>query len=240
MSIYCISDIHGKREEFYKMLKKINFKEEDHLYVIGDIIDRYEEGVELFQELTQMDNVTIIKGNHEDMCYKSMTSDMDEFNNWTIKNGGDVTHKALMKLDSYSRYKFLGQIKELPLYKFVTVNDRKFLLVHAGLYNYKRRTLEELLELQYTNLLWIRGLFLADSFNNFDCTIVFGHTITASIPWEITGEYPKDYKENWGSYVKNSYIWESENKIGIDCGASSGGRLACLRLDDLEKFYVEC
>ena len=40
MSIYCISDIHGKRDAFYEMLKKINFKEEDHLYVLGDVIDR--------------------------------------------------------------------------------------------------------------------------------------------------------------------------------------------------------
>lgn len=240
MSIYCISDIHGKKDAFYEMLKKINFKEEDDLYVLGDVIDRGKDGIELFQELIQMDNVTIIKGNHEDMCYKSMTTDMDEFDNWIKNNGGGVTYEALMKLDTNSRYKILGQMNELPLYKIITVNNRKFLLVHAGLYRYGRKTIEELLTLQYNNLLWIRGLFLAESFKQFDCTIVFGHTITASIPWEITGEYPKDYKENWNSYAENSYIWENENKIGIDCGASSGGRLACLRLDDLEKFYVEC
>lgn len=240
MSIYCMSDIHGKRDEFYEMLKKIDFKEDDYLYILGDVLDRGTDGVELFQELMEMNNVTVIKGNHEDMCYKCMTTDMRDFENWVENNGGDVTHKALMKLDKHSRHKVLGNIKYLPTYKILTVNNTKYVLVHAGLYKTHHKTIEESIENQYSNLLWIRDLFLGESFNHFDCTIIFGHTITATIPWEIEGQYPSNYKENWHNYVKQSYIWKSENKICIDCGAVSGGRLACLRLDDLKEFYIEC
>ena len=36
-------------------------------------------------------------------------------------------------------------------------------------------------------------------------------------------------------------IWFGKQKIGIDCGSGSefGGRLCCLRLDDMKVFYSE-
>ena len=33
-------------------------------------------------------------------------------------------------------------------------------------------------------------------------------------------------------------IYHSHNNIVIDCGAAFGGRLACLRLEDMAEFYV--
>ena len=33
-------------------------------------------------------------------------------------------------------------------------------------------------------------------------------------------------------------IYHSCNNIDIDCGATFGGKLACLRLDDMQEFYV--
>lgn len=34
-------------------------------------------------------------------------------------------------------------------------------------------------------------------------------------------------------------IWHGDGRIGIDCGACfAGGRLGCLRLDDLKEFYT--
>ena len=37
---YCISDIHGEYGRYLEMLEKINFSDEDKLYVLGDVIDR--------------------------------------------------------------------------------------------------------------------------------------------------------------------------------------------------------
>ena len=34
MSVYCVSDIHGDLERFEKLLEKINFSDEDTMYVI--------------------------------------------------------------------------------------------------------------------------------------------------------------------------------------------------------------
>lgn len=38
--IYCVSDIHGELDKFERLLTLIQFSENDHLYVIGDAIDR--------------------------------------------------------------------------------------------------------------------------------------------------------------------------------------------------------
>ena len=36
---YVVSDIHGNYELLVKLLKKINFSEDDTLFVLGDVID---------------------------------------------------------------------------------------------------------------------------------------------------------------------------------------------------------
>ena len=37
---YVMSDIHGEYEKYLKMLDLIGFRDEDELYVLGDVIDR--------------------------------------------------------------------------------------------------------------------------------------------------------------------------------------------------------
>lgn len=39
---------------------------------------------------------------------------------------------------------------------------------------------------------------------------------------------------------KPGYIYQNNNHIAINCGCGlSGGRLGCLRLEDMKEFYVE-
>ena len=37
---YIITDIHNDSWRFMKLLEKIDLKEEDHLYLLGDLFDR--------------------------------------------------------------------------------------------------------------------------------------------------------------------------------------------------------
>ena len=47
---YLISDIHGDLILFKKMLREINFNfEYDELIIVGDILDRNEHGIKLYQ-----------------------------------------------------------------------------------------------------------------------------------------------------------------------------------------------
>ena len=64
---YVLSDIHGNEERFRSVLRKIDLKEDDTLYVLGDVIDRGEEGVHLLRWMAEQPNVQLILGNHEAM-----------------------------------------------------------------------------------------------------------------------------------------------------------------------------
>jgi len=39
-NIYVLSDLHGHYNIFIKMLEKINFSDDDVLYILGDCCDR--------------------------------------------------------------------------------------------------------------------------------------------------------------------------------------------------------
>ena len=53
--IYCMSDLHGEKDLFDKMLKQIQFSSLDHLYILGDVIDRGPHGVELLEQIMASD-----------------------------------------------------------------------------------------------------------------------------------------------------------------------------------------
>ena len=43
--IYVLSDIHGNTERYNSIMQQINLQESDTLYVLGDVIDRYPDGI---------------------------------------------------------------------------------------------------------------------------------------------------------------------------------------------------
>ena len=52
----------------------------------------------------------------------------------------------------------------------------------------------------------------------------------------ITGHTPtQNIKDN----DNPGYIYINKNNIDIDCGATYGERLGCLRLDDMKEYYVD-
>ena len=66
--IYVTSDLHGyPLEKFQKMLRDADFSDNDFLFILGDVIDRGEEGVELLRWIMNQTNMELILGNHEAM-----------------------------------------------------------------------------------------------------------------------------------------------------------------------------
>ena len=50
--IYATSDLHGyPLDKFLALLKKANFSDKDYLFILGDVIDRGEHGVEILRWL---------------------------------------------------------------------------------------------------------------------------------------------------------------------------------------------
>ena len=54
---YVISDIHGCYEQYMKLLDKIHFSERDTLYLLGDLVDRGPEPMEVVKDVMRRKNV---------------------------------------------------------------------------------------------------------------------------------------------------------------------------------------
>ena len=62
---YVMSDLHGQYGKYLKMLEKIELKDSDDLYILGDIVDRGPGSVEILKDMSMRDNVFPILGNHD-------------------------------------------------------------------------------------------------------------------------------------------------------------------------------
>lgn len=222
---YVTGDIHGCFDKFLRLLKKIKFSDNDNLYVIGDVIDRGESPIEVLQYIMEQPNIHMLLGNHEDMMLEYMKNP-DSFNErvW-YQNGGYITHSQYLDLPENKQKEIINFIKNLPYY-FI-VNDK--ILVHAGVDAIKidnsKDILENLKRQTKDDLVWIRDEFIFSPTRLKDYKIIFGHTPTRY----INGKFPMSI---WHDTYYN-------DKIGIDCGAVfNGGRLSCIRLDDMKEFYI--
>ena len=232
--IYVLSDIHGNARRFDAMLAQIDLRPEDTLYILGDAIDRHPEGIAILQKIMAMPNVKMLLGNHEYMLLRALGRPYDDnVDNGTAlahwyRNGGLVTHEAFNALPAQQQNAILDYLHSLPLEFDLVVNSRAYKLVHGGPVEcfdhdpkyagpshyavWKRWNLGEQ---------WPRGY-----------SMIFGHTPT---------RYYRD--------IAPMEVWHYRKHIGIDCGCgypedpneelAPYGRLACLRLDDGEVFYVK-
>ena len=70
--IYVMSDIHGNSRRFNSIMEQIQLKDTDTLYILGDVIDRYPDGIRILRKLMKMNNVKMLLGNHEYMMLKAL------------------------------------------------------------------------------------------------------------------------------------------------------------------------
>ena len=237
---YVMSDIHGQYELFVKMLDKINFSPDDHLYIAGDIIDRGLQGIEIIQKIMKMDNVTLIIGNHEHMMlsfYKYKNA--DKYSLW-MKNGGYPTREFFDKLCKQEQQKILMYLSECPIViPCLKIGKRKFHICHASPINHKSNIkYKDAYIFDIEQATWDRDFAFSPSLRYFHksfrgTTVIFGHTINSKLPY---ARYSRSNRIMISRY--NKYC------IGIDCGCSSiplgntHAQLGCLRLEDLHEFYV--
>ncbi len=234
--IYTISDLHGlELPKLKALLKKANFTDNDWLFILGDVIDRQNDGgVGILKWLLEQPNAELILGNHEamllacDFIFEEITDEniikfdkhkMELLSNYML-NGGDVTLKALRNLrkqDPETLESILEYLKEAPLYETVSAGGKDFLLCHSGLDNFSPD--KKLSDYTADEFIWAWPELDDRYFENV--ITVFGHTPTMSYGDELKGK-----------------ILKTDTWIDIDVGIPYGNSPALLRLDDLEEFYL--
>ena len=233
MKIYCMSDIHGEYDKFMELLDKIKLKETDTLYILGDILDRGPHPIKTLRKLMDMPNVICMVGNHELMALDCLEFLMKEITDMSIEeldeemldnlvtwqyNGSKSTIDEFGQLDVKAKQEVIEFIKDFVVYEEVSVNDKDYLFVHAGLGNYSPE--KEIEDYSLHELLWMRADYDVQYFEH--TYVVTGHTPTQTIEGN---PHP-------------GYIYQKNHHIAIDCGAHyTGGRLAALCLDTGETYY---
>ena len=214
---YVVANLHGNYAKFKQLLKTISFKDTDIMYILGDIVDYGEEGMELVGDLSIRYNVYPIVGEHdytaakmlsgfERMLKSGETPDkkfITKMTEWAA-DGGQVTLDSFRTLDAET------------LYEEVTVGGKDYLLVHAGIAGFKKGIDLESLK---PEAFFSESLDLTKKYFD-DKTIIVGHNPTT--------------EENGG----DGKIFYGNGSIAIDCGEARGGTVGCLRLEDMKEFYV--
>ena len=230
--IYVMSDIHGNLARFESIMMQIELKPTDTLYILGDIVDRYPDGIKILRRIMKMPNAKMLLGNHEHMMLNAVGDrlyakperyiDNRPIRLWYL-NGGQVTNEYLKHIRKDLREEVFAYLRQLPLNLDIEVNGIKYKLVHGSpvenymtSYHYSSQysTLAEFAVWER----WDETKPVPDGY-----IMIFGHTPT----------YHFNPDEPWR-------IWNCGEAIGIDCGSGyADGRLCCLRLDDMTVFYSD-
>jgi serine/threonine protein phosphatase 1 len=177
--------------------------------------------------------VELILGNHEAMLlscsflFASLTeesaADVDEqkikrLSAW-LGNGAAPTLEGLRPILKEEPDVFLGileYLQEAPLYDTVEVGGRKFVLVHAGLGNF--RPDKPLSDYTPEELYWTRPTMETRYYE--DATVIFGHTPTQFLV----------------GMEKGGKIVQTDTWVCVDVGVIAGNKPVLLRLDDMKVF----
>lgn len=231
--ILAISDIHGEIDLFEQLLEKVQYNPmNDQLILLGDYVDRGPNAKAVLTKVISLqgEGAIVLKGNHEDMMIKALTTDDERaWKHWAVRNGGDYT------LRSYGFKDTAFSINDEQAFKKPFLHDetmathvnflqslhplieyKDYIFVHAGID--PQQAIEKTDPYQ---LMWIRQAF-HDHYQG-EQTIIFGHTPTPNL---------HDEQDNFTIY------YGENNIIGIDGGAVYGGQLNCLCLPMEESVAV--
>lgn len=226
---YVVSNIHGDYESFKALLETINFKDTDIMYILGDIVDYGEGGIELINDISMRYNVYPIVGEHDFTALKMLAGFsrmlesgetptpefISEMTEWSA-DGGAVTLSAFRELDEDAREGVIDYLSDMALYEEIEVGGQEYLLVHAGIANF---TPDIDLDTLDPEDFFGEALDLTKKYYD-DKIIIVGHNPTTS--------------DNGGE----DRIFYGNNSIDIDCGVARGGRLGCLCLENKKEYYI--
>ncbi|MBO6047564.1 MAG: serine/threonine protein phosphatase [Erysipelotrichaceae bacterium] len=239
-----MSDLHGQFVLLQLMLEKIGFTDDDELFILGDIMDRGPNSIDIYYFVQSMPNIHMLRGNHEIMMVQSLQKaielkDLDSVRNNAYRlwktNGGAKTVESIreyLQKDAipYEEYienrtlfvqEIIDFINSLPSYYEFDYLGKHYVLVHAGV-DPEAETMDDM---DPELMSWIREYFYLSECNP-DYTYIFGHT-------------PLCFINNDRSFN----IWydpDYHNKIGIDGGlaVADKGQLNCLCLTDGQEYAI--
>lgn len=215
-NVWAVGDVHGFYQTMMELCNQMDLQEGDWVVFLGDLIDRGPNAFGVVHHVMTADRVVSVKGNHEDMMVQQFTMEKMQHPDLDVmlwmRNGGNTTVESYMRAHQTSdgeldevafeacAEQHTNWMAELPTH--IVLNQWR--LVHAGY-----RPSVDLDQQSDDDLLWIRHAFHgAHEPIDLERTVVFGHSITATLP----GRTAKD----WGK------VWESDLRLADERPAAIG------------------
>lgn len=169
MPRYAISDIHGCAKTFKALLEKINFTQQDKLFLLGDYIDRGPDSRGVIDHIWKLQSegyqVHCLRGNHEQM----LLDEIAKINEWYKGEPATLVSFEVNQNEDIPE-KYIDWMKRLDYY--FELDD--YILVHAGLNFLRTDPLADLKE-----MMWVRRWYDQIDRNWLGKRIiVHGHTPT--------------------------------------------------------------
>ena len=218
-----IGDIHGGLKALVQVLERATVSKNDTLIFLGDFVDGWSESPAVLDFLIALEKThhcIFIKGNHDDLLLKWLTSNKDGFDEkmW-FQHGGEASAVAYQNIDFATKEKHIQFLESLQDYY---LDDQNRLFIHAGFTNIRGVTFEFFKPLFY----WDRTLW--------EMALAFDMAIQKNDPLfpnrfkiynEIFIGHTPVTKINETQPVHKACVWN------IDTGAAFKGKLTIMDAD---------
>jgi len=241
---FAVGDIHGDLEQLKMLVERFpTLDSTDTIVFLGDYLDRGPQSAQVIHyirhELPEATagKVVCLRGNHEDAWLRVIRQGWDAFvlppTNGCLAalrsfTGGPIpAHRERPADENEWRAMTTGSFFPEDVVEWMRnldyfYEDQHAIYVHAGL------PLDEDGGFPHPSqvenpvvLLWLRT---QEFFRDYrGKTVVFGHTVTSTLPEELSNYTPDDPTD----------LWAGENVIGIDTGCGKGGFLTAIEFPDL-------
>lgn len=224
---YVMSDVHGEYSLFLELLSKINFSNNDILYICGDIIEKGPESIRLAKYIFSHNNIKVIRGNHEEAFLKYFYSLMrDREGNYDevltkLREyiGGDDSH--LLDWD------VVDSIERLPYY----IETEDFICVHAGVPLGEDGKIPDLKTVPVEELIYNRKFKMPEVAPLDSRCVFYGHTSSMSVFGDAR------IVEFHRGIVPPKSI-KDIIKVHLDTGVFTSGVLACFCVETCTSEFV--
>lgn len=130
--VFFVGDIHGEITKLNERLDEIGFdKERDHLFSVGDLIDRGEDSLSCLA-LIQEEWFRAVRGNHEDLMINSIINKSSNHLDCWIQNGAqwyfDLNQEDRMYADDLAKL----ANEEMPYVMEIHHRGKVIVMCHAN------------------------------------------------------------------------------------------------------------
>lgn len=246
---YFMSDIHGAADAYFRMKEKIGFRNNDEMYILGDIFDGEgstpEQCLQILEDIINSNNIHLILGNHEyaHVMYFLCRENEMLANEWVqhISSPSFLGRPLLMhlngKLSEKEIRRYVSFLLSCEVAELVKIGKKYFYLLHGSPAVLKSKdedawqydVVSSHISLHKNYGMAIQsspGMHVLDKKEKENMIIVAGHTQTKFFFEEDEALLKKYYPHNIGNKPQK-IIFENQRML-IDCGCR-GNTVGCVR-----------